>query len=590
MSNCGNAVRCFGVFVVSASLQACSASVPGDEAIDEKDEPGVLGTSSQMLDANFVAAPGGARRLMARHYRRAIDNIFGSVVATAAAPPPDPDTGGIDAIASRELPYDPTSVQQIEASAFAVAEAAVTTLSDASSKLKTQAPCVIQGPFTKAFRDFCYGQVAQRVANLAWRVPPSAALKTRLVQLGQLGEAGTSDTDKFRSGLKILIATILESPSFLYSIEVGVPIAGSSNRQLNAFELATRLSLFLLGRPPSEDLLTRAAAGQLSSAAGIRNVAQGLLADSLSREGLRDHVADLFELKRVVGASKPAFQALGVSADAMTASMAEEVQQFSADVVFNHRRSFLNILTDETRFIDQNLGLLYGVPVASDWAGVNFSTVAPEQRRAGVMASAALMTSFSHLTLNSPTRRGLFVRSSMLCEGIGSPPPGLDITPQPPQPGKSLRQSFESGHSGCTPCHPKMDPLGYPFEGFDEIGRFRTTDNGVDISADAPDEPLRGDFVTGTSTVHYHENKELMVNVLANPAVGVGDPLQGGTSVPRCWVNQLYRSAVGIKEATIQESALVDLDTAFATSGYDLQQLLIEIVASPAFTRVGPLR
>jgi hypothetical protein len=178
----------------------------------------------------------------------------------------------------------------------------------------------------------------------------------------------------------------------------------------------------------------------------------------------------------------------------------------------------------------------------------------------------------------------------MLCEAIGSPPPGLDITPQPPDPGKSLRQSFEAGHSGCGPCHPKMDPLGYPFEGFDQIGRFRTTDNGVDISADAPDEPLRGDFVTGTSTVHFHENKELMVNILANPAVGFGDPLQGGTSVPRCWVNQLYRSAVGIKEAAIQESALVDIDTAFGASGYDLQQLLVEIVASPAFTQVGPLR
>jgi len=528
--------------------------------------------------------------LMARHYQRAIDNIFGTAVANAAVPPPDPDTGGIDAIAARELPYDPASVQQIEASAFAVAQAAVTTLSNTSSKLKTQAPCVVQGPFIKSFRDFCYGQVAQRVANLAWRVPPTPTLKARLVQLGQLGEAGTSDSDKFLSGLKILLATILESPSFLYSVEVGVPIAGSSNRKLNAFELATRLSLFLLGRPPSEDLLTKAAAGQLSTTAGIRSVAQGLLTDSLSREGLRDHVADMFELKRVIGQSKPAFQAVGVSADAMTASMAEEVQRFSADVVFDHRRSFLNILTDETRFIDHNLGLLYGVPVTTDWAGMNFATVAPAQRRAGVMASAAMMTTFSHLTLTSPTRRGLFIRSSMLCEGIGSPPPGLDITPHPPDPGKSLRQSFEAGHAGCGPCHPKMDPLGYPFEGFDEIGRFRTTDNGVDISADAPDEPLRGDFVTGTSTVHFHENKDLMVNILANPAVGVGDPLKGGTSVPRCWVNQLYRSAVGIKEDTIQESALVDLDTAFGANGYDLQQLLVEIVASPAFTQVGPLR
>jgi hypothetical protein len=135
-----------------------------------------------------------------------------------------------------------------------------------------------------------------------------------------------------------------------------------------------------------------------------------------------------------------------------------------------------------------------------------------------------------------------------------------------------------------------MDPLGFPFESFDIIGQFRTTDNGVDISADAPDEPLGGDFVSGTTSTHFHEGKDLMVNILANPAIGAGDPAGGGTTVPRCWVNQLYRAAVGIKEAADQDSALVDLDVAFAANGYDLQQLLVELMASRAFTEVGPLR
>ncbi len=568
-------------------VPACSAWTPGDEQTPKDDE--LTSSTRQFISPSFVAAPGGLRRLMGRHYRRSIDNMLGAPAATAAVPPPDPDTGGVDAIAARELPYDPASVQQIEKSAFAVATAAVANL----SRLAQHAPCVTQGPFTKQFRDFCYGEVAQRVANLAWRVPPTPTHKARLVQLGQLGEEGAgTDADKFRAGLRILLATILESPSFLYSVEVGVPIAGSQNRKLNGFEVATRMSLFLLGRPPSEALLAQAGAGQLNTAAGVRTAAQAMLSDPLALEAFRDRMTEMFELDRVITSSKPALNSLpGITRESLTASMAEEIQRLTKDVVFDHRRSFLTLLTEETRFIDHNLGALYGVPVTTDWAPVNFAAVAPGQRRAGIMPSAALMTVFSHLTLNSPTRRGLFIRTQMLCQKINSPPPGVNITPTPPQPGLSLRQTFEQEHGGgCFPCHQLMDPLGFPFEAYDNIGRFRTTDNGVDISADAPDEPLGGDFDNGTTTTHFHEGKELMVNILANPAIGFGDPTEGGTSVPRCWINQFYRGAVGIKEAADQESALVDLDVAFAAAGYDLQQLLVELVASRSFTEVGPLR
>jgi hypothetical protein len=211
--------------------------------------------------------------------------------------------------------------------------------------------------------------VAQRVANLAWRVPPTPTHKTKLVQLGQLGEQGAAtDADKFRAGVRIVLATILESPSFLYSVEVGIPIAGSQNRRLNGFEIATRMSLFLLGRPPSEALLAQAGSGQLSSPGGIRSAAQSMLNDPLAREAFRDRTSEMFELDRVTTQSKPALESLpGITREELTASMAEEVQRLTGDIVFDNRRSFLEVLTEETRFIDHNLGVLYGVPVTSDW-------------------------------------------------------------------------------------------------------------------------------------------------------------------------------------------------------------------------------
>lgn len=113
-----------------------------------------------------------------------------------------------------------------------------------------------------------------------------------------------------------------------------------------------------------------------------------------------------------------------------------------------------------------------------------------------------------------------------------------------------------------------MDPLGFAFELYGTLGDYRTLDNG---------QPLD---LTGDLDGSGYDGPRQLMSILAQPA----------HQVPLCWIRQLYRSAIGIKEATLQESALTDLDTAFSAAGYSMRQLLIEMVASPAFRQVGPLR
>lgn len=555
-------------------LPACGTADP----VRTEESPGggeQVGFAVQSLDPSFVAAPGGARRVLARHYVRAVEDIFGANAAAVARSkvPRDPRTGGVDAIAARDVPIDPLSVLQLEQSGFAIADAALAS----PTRLAEHAPCVTQGSVSKAARDFCYGQVAQRIANLAWRVPPTPDRKNRLIALGQLGEQGaTTDQERLQSGLRVILATILQTPSFLYSLEVGVPQAGSSNRTLNGFELATRMSLFLVGRLPSEALLQRAATGGLSTESGVRAAAAELLATPQAQEGFRDHVDEMFDLKRVPDQAKPGLT------EVIKASMVEEVQRFVESFVFGTPRSFLGVLTEEARFVDSNVASIYGITVGSGWQLVDFSAPALQsQQRAGILSTPAMMTIQSHLTLNSPTRRGLFIRDRLLCDSISPPPPGLDITPKPPSPGQTLRQRMELDHAAgpCQSCHSLMDPLGFPYEKFGVIGEHRTQDNGQPLD-------LTGTWVSGSNVYAYDGPRELSA-LLADPAIGVG---ASGTAIARCWINQLYRSAVGIKEALDQESALVDLHDAFAVASYDMRQLLIEIVASPAFRQVGPLR
>jgi hypothetical protein len=547
---------------IGAALLALFASGCGPtEGEPDGENSESVGSVTQALDPNFVASAGGARRLMSRHYLRAIADILGPQAASAATPPKDPSTGGVDAIAARELPIDPDSVQALETSAFLAATAAANNL--ATLATQAGAPC-LNGPYTASARNVCYGQVAQRVANAAWRLPPTATQKTKLVQIGTQGETGVSDLDKFRAGLKTLLATILQAPSFIYSVEVGTPIAGSQNRTLNPFELATRMSLFLTGRIPNADLLNRAGSGQLSTDAGIRAAADSLLATTPAREGFRDHVDEMFEVNALLAKGK-----VGLTPE-LKASMAEEIRRFAEGFVFDNPRSFLGVLTEETRSIDQNLASVYGVTVSSNWVPFDFATGANAQQRAGILTTPGIMAVFSHPTLNSPTRRGLFIRERLLCDSVPPPGPDIDTAPKPPAAGKTLRQRLEQDHAvgTCAGCHALMDPLGFAFELYGTLGEYRTQDNG---------QPL--DLTGALDGSPYNGPRQLM-SILTQPA----------QQVPLCWIRQLYRSAIGIKEATLQESALTDLDTAFSAAGYNMRQLLIEMVASPAFRQVGPLR
>src|SRR5690606_6841129 len=155
---------------------------------------------------------------------------------------------------------------------------------------------------------------------------------------------------------------------------------------------------------------------------------------------------------------------------ALVESMAEEARLLWQDVVFDRPRSFLEIMTTEERRIDAELATIYGVaPPANDWDYVDFATAAPDQERAGIFTTPAIMAIHSHPDLNSPTRRGFTVRVDVLCGHINPPPPGVPLDLPPPPPGQTLRQYMETVHAAspvCASCHNLMDNFGFTFEHF----------------------------------------------------------------------------------------------------------------------------
>lgn len=565
--------------VTACAKLACFMAL-GCQSLESSDDNGrgIEDVASTQFALTGSRAPGGARRLTATQYQRTITDILGPEAGSVAAAPQE-SAIAITSINAFEAPVSRSAVLNYESSAVAVVERAL----QFPARLAEHAPCVTQGPTDANFRRTCYQQVAHRVGYLAFRKPPSNPVKARLVDIGVLGEQeGTTDAEKLNFGLKYLLATVLEAPSFLYSVEIGTPSSVTNEFDLNAFELASRLSLFLLGRGPSEELLNRAAAGELSTPAGVRAVASELLATPEAREGLIDQLDETLQLKLLPTKGKDPVL-FPVYDEELRDAMREEVQRFVLDIVFDSPRSFFAVLNDPKRFVNARLATdIYGIPApASDWDLVDFS-VAPldQQKRAGLMTMPAMMTIHSHPAINSITRRGLFNLANLLCQ-TPNPLPRVDTSINIAADG-TLREFMEQGPGVCgASCHGIQDKMGFAFENFDAIGRFRTQELTPNGTLRNVDPAVTADFAmfNGQNFPAYADARE-WADSMADPAFGFST----------CMVKHIYRNALGATVDTDQEAAVADLETQFAASGYLFAEALLDFVSSPLFIQVGPPR
>jgi hypothetical protein len=247
-------------------------------------------------------------------------------------------------------------------------------------------------------------------------------------------------------------------------------------------------------------------------------------------------------------------------------SMREETQRLIESIVFEQDGDVLELFDADYTFVDDRLSALYGVgsPGAGQWASVSLPD---EQHRAGVLTHASVLAMMSHGSLNSPTRRGLFVQEHLLCTDIPPTPPDVNPTlPDLTEP-MTLRERLEEAHlsvESCAGCHNLMDPIGFAFEGFDPIGAYRTEDNGFPIDSSGA--------VTGIGEFAHAADLAALVR---------DDP-----RLPRCLVDQVYTSALGFTSAPDQDAPLADVNGAFASSDHNMRALLVELTTSPVFRRV----
>ncbi|MFT5354208.1 MAG: hypothetical protein ACI9KE_001413, partial [Polyangiales bacterium] len=325
----------------------------------------------------------------------------------------------------------------------------------------------------------CSRAFLARVGRLAFR---RALSDEELERYGTLADTLGHDPEDPSQGLMYALSGLLQSPHFLYRVELGVPDPSRPGRlSYSGHEMATRLAFLIWNQGPDDALIAEAEAGRLQSEEDIRAQVTSMLADDRARVGLREFLADLLDASAIATLEKdllvfPAFdEALAEAMHAQFLRTAESAVEHGYGHLFTTRVTYINAL----------LAPFYGVDDAAFGESLEELEMSDESPRAGILTTPGYLALHAYLGKTSPAQRGLFVRRRLLCRDIPPPPADVDTTlPEPPGGELVTTRELVSIHlesDSCASCHRLMDPIGLGLEEFDAIGAYRETENEIDI-------------------------------------------------------------------------------------------------------------
>ena len=495
--------------------------------------PGGPGTGAlDCADPPEVGAPVPMRRLTAKQLEATIADVL---MERVSYPISDEQLLGYRANTSSGL--DTSSARTVMTTSEAIAEAI--------------APGLLADP--RCATD-CAGLVLDEIAPRLFRRPLDAPTRARFEALYDAGVA----TEGPDAGVRWLVSGLLQSPRFLYVLE-----ATDASGRLDGWSIASRLSYSLWGGPPDDELLAAAADGALADAAGIAAQAERMIDDPRFERGLEEFVVQWLSLEDLDDpAARPDYAALDPATQ--RALRSEPIAMIAEHIRLG--ASMAELLTSRETPADPALDAIYGADVVS----VEGETAQLDPaRRAGLLTLPGVLAALSHAEETSPTLRGRAVLANLLCRPPPPPPAGVVTTLPPAMPGATTRERLEAHFSdpACSSCHAAMDGIGFAFESYDWLGRWRDEEHGRAIDTTAS-------FTIDEDTVSV------------TGATDLAAVLGARRDVAECFARHYSRYAVGVRETADFDCTVETLaDEALGPRG--LRGMVIAYVTSAWFVEPG---
>jgi formylglycine-generating enzyme required for sulfatase activity len=403
------------------------------------------------------------------------------------------------------------------------------------------------------------GGLLGHLASRAYRRPVTDGELGRLTELAQDAMDGGGD---MRTGIAAALEAILVSPNFLFKVEIDRhPDDPKAVRPLNNFELATRVSYFLWSSMPDDELSEQARGGSLQE--NLEAQVLRMLADPRAL-ALTDHFAGQWLQLDKLRTAEPDPRLYPEFDDALADDMRTETRMFLTAMI-QEDRSLLDMVDTDFTFVNERLARHYGL---ADVRGDAFRRVKLSgKRRGGLMQQASILTLTSNPDRTSPVKRGKWLLENILGAPPAAPPPGVSELDGQDLSSASLRERLERHRADahCAACHQKMDALGFAFENFDAIGRWRTQDGTgpIDASGVLPD----GRAFDGAVELQALLRGELKDDFL------------------RCLTEKMLAYALGREIEYYDEPAVVKILSSLEENGYRFSTLVIGIIHSEPFRK-----
>jgi mono/diheme cytochrome c family protein len=348
-----------------------------------------------------------------------------------------------------------------------------------------------------------------------------------------LFRAARKQRQTFEASILYALRGALVSPNFLFRLE----------QPFDDYALASRLSYFLWGSMPDEFLFDVAATGKLREPEVLTHVVRRMLRNDRSLDFAKRFVEQWLRTRELDTDKAPDAKLFPeyASNEELRSDIRVQPVLFFRELMLRDM-SLLELIDSKytigtsnlSKYLEVNLPIRTNARKQPQWVELPEGT-----NRGGLLGMPAVLAVSSYPYRTSPVLRGAWVLDAIL--GTPPPPPPPDVPPLDEThdgvAAKSVRERLEKHkkEAACASCHTRIDPIGFPLENYDPIGRWRTKDG--DTAIDSTSEFPDGTRVQGPAELKavIMKRKDLFIrNVtskLLGYALGRGLTLQDSCTV-----------------------------------------------------------
>lgn len=376
----------------------------------------------------------------------------------------------------------------------------------------------------------------------------------------------------FEDAIQEVLALVLMSPKFLYLPEFQTHQTDAKRVRLDDYELANRLSYFLWGTMPDQELRELARQNELSNNATLAEQVERMLSDGKSWQFVESFAGQWLDLEGVDAvAVNPEF--FPKFDNSLKEDMKQESLHFFAEILYE-KMSCLNFLESDFLMLNDRLAKFYGIdePRSGQFQKV---TLAPDSVRGGLLTQASFLLGNSTGAESHPIYRAKWFLDRVMGDPPGDPPadvPELDEESTELE-NLSLRQKleFHRKRTACNRCHKNLDPWGIPFESFNGIGQYIGAEPNVTTKGKKT-RLVEDDSILPDGT-EVKGSRELVSYLMKNRK----------EKFCEAFCKHLLTYALG-RSLEWTDQPLVDrLSSDFQANGYKMDRLISNIVQSDAF-------